>query len=37
MQNMQTVQTKYNVFEVAAVALSSSFKMRKHLSANDQS
>ena len=37
MQNMQTVQTKSNVFEVAAAGLYSSLKMRKHLSANDQS
>ena len=33
MQNMQTVQTKCNVFEVAAIGLYSSLKMRKHLSA----
>ena len=37
MQNMQTVQTKCIVFEVAAVGLYSSLKMRKHLSANSQS
>ena len=30
---MQTVQTKCNVFEVAAVGLYSSLKMRKHLPA----
>ena len=34
MQNMQTVRTNCNVFEVAAVGLYSSLKMRKHLSAN---
>ena len=33
MQNMQTLQTKCNVIEVAAVGLYSSLKMRKHLSA----
>ena len=37
MQNMQTVQTECNVFEVAAVGLYSSLKMRKNLSANGQS
>ena len=37
MQKMQTVRTKCNVFEVAAVGLYSSLKMRKHLSANGQS
>ena len=37
MQNMQTVQTKCNVFEVADVGLYSSLKMRKHLSTNGQS
>ena len=36
MQNLQTVQTKCNVFEVAAVGLYSSLKTRKHLSANGQ-
>ena len=36
MQNMQTVQTKCNGFEVATVGLYSSLKMRKHLSANGQ-
>ena len=33
---MQNMQTNYNVFEVAAVGLYSSLKMRKHLSANGQ-
>ena len=37
MQNMQTVQTKCNAFEVATVGLYSSLKMRKHLFANGQS
>ena len=37
MQKMQTVQTKCYVFEVAAVGLYSSLKMRKNLSANGQS
>ena len=37
MQNMQTVQTKCSVFEVAAVGLYSSLKIREHLSANGQS
>ena len=37
MQNMQTVQTKCNVFEVDAVGLYSSLKMRKLLSADGQS